>query len=354
MIVHQFHHSVSPADAISNQMLWIQSELAKAGIGGEVFAVDRKDGIEDRVRPFESNGAERGDLLLIHHSEGNPELQSLFNLGIPKALIYHNITPPQFFRHDPVIAEQCHFGRLQLSWFVPNVVAAFADSEYNADELMHHGHVSVQLLPLFPLDLDPDFHKPRERGDGPFRILFVGRLSPHKNQAHLIHAAAYLRQMKHDDFRLTLVGSGDRVYKKYLEGLIKAYHLDEHVLLTGKVSEEALQGHYHEADLFVCVSLHEGFCIPIIEAMRANTPVLAAPKTAVVETMSGGGMALHSDSTSDLARVISILSKHPDWLDEIRVSQHRRLHDLAQFQNGKVLVDKITSVLQQIPATSST
>ena len=122
--------------------------------------------------------------------------------------------------------------------------------------------------------------------DGAVNILNVGRLAPNKNHAAAIRAFAEYNATFCRDSRLVIVGAEDprlRPYTSMLRELCKSLGVDRKVLFTGKVSESRLKSAYMAARVFVATSLHEGFCVPAVEAMAMSIPVIALAEGAVAE-----------------------------------------------------------------------
>lgn len=336
--IHQFHYSISDGDAISNQMFLIQSALAEKGIGGDIFASVRSGSTPERSKEFSSAEIENGSWLLIHHSQGNPRLDKILELHIKKALVYHNVTPQEYFTHDNLLKRLCALGREQLPHFRGEIEHSFADSLYNASELSFLG-MKTDLLPL--LDLKPTVNRSNE-ATPPLRGLFVGRITPHKNQARLIET---VHQLKHLGFpvKLVLVGGSDPIYQSYLNRL--ARHLAVDLEIIGKVSDAELEMQYQKADFFICLSLHEGFCIPLVEAMRYQIPIFALKKTAVGETLGTAAIQFETDDPFDVACTIKTVLENPHWKTKVLESQKQRYEALRQFQNKTQITDQLVEAL---------
>lgn len=348
--INQFHYAASPGDAVTNHMFLIQKALLAAGIKGSICAVERKHLEEDRVQPFRKERIWDCDLLLIHHSHGNPVLSDVLGIEIPKAVIYHNVTPASFFPHDPHIQHLCAMGRDQLLDIRGNVVAAFADSQYNANELLAVGFKNVRLLPL--LDLS-QMEVPQPNGEpvdekAPVNLLFVGRLSPHKNQSLLIETFFYLKPKLPRHSRLVLVGGGDPVYTSYLKLLAKQLGVSHSIQFTGKVTDKELTHLYESADALVCTSLHEGFCIPLVEAMKQDVPVFYLPEGAIPETMGASGMRLDTQNPIALAELLNYALRDSKILDEMRRSQAIRLTELKEIQRPEFIQNQLLPLLENL------
>jgi glycosyltransferase involved in cell wall biosynthesis len=352
-VIHQFHYNAAPKDAVTNQMIFLRQALAESGIVGNIYASEIRDADLLGVRRFDPTEARQGDLLLVHHSQGNPELTRVLDTPIPKALVYHNITPGVFYRHDRVLASLCDLGRRQLIQFRGKVTACFADSRYNAAELAEMGLPGAKELPLFDLSDERGQRRfppkgPADGGD----ILFVGRIAPHKNQALLLKTQFYLSRMQRKDFRLVLVGSEDPVYADYLRLLAKALKIEDRVSFPGRVTEPELDAIYAKAAAFVSVSLHEGFGIPLVEAMRFGVPVFAFPDAAVKETLGGAGVTLRTKKPHRIAEVIAAALEDKNCVAAMLQSQAQRLEELKKIQNKTRAQRLLSSLLGDFPVES--
>ncbi|NBO25024.1 MAG: glycosyltransferase family 1 protein, partial [Chlamydiae bacterium] len=349
--VHQFHHSVSPFDGISYQMFFIQSALKKIGVSGSIFASELHGISAPRAFKFSKEKIWDCDLLLIHHSHGNPHLIELSHVEIPKALVYHNIVLPHFFRHDLMMAELSQLGRKQLSSLRKETIASFTGSEFNLEELTKHHFPHPQILPIMDLSRDlgqPKQKKLRSRKDAPKNILFVGRVCPHKNQALLIKTFFYLKKNLPKQSKLILLGGQDPIYTEYLKLLIKQWGLHQDVKLTGNVNSKSLEQAYETADAMVCVSEHEGFCIPLVEAMSRQVPVFFLPKTGVKETMGKSGVALNTEDPMEISEIIYSCLIAPQAISTILKSQDQRLKVLASQHNAQKLQETLLNLLERL------
>jgi len=335
--VHQFHYQVMQGEAITDHLLFIREALQEIGVGGKIFSVERKNIPPGKVQPFSFNSIWDCDLLLIHHSQENPLLKKLVSLEIPKAIVYHAQPDPSFFAHDLELKKRLHKGRIQLKWLANQGLPAFAVSQFCEIELRRLGFQSVKRLPLLNLKSEIMNTLWGKSHSDPQQILFVGKLSPHKNQAALIDLFQCLRAKLPKKSKLVLVGSGDALYTKYLKLLIDQYQLSQQVLLTGKVTAQDLEHYYASSDLFVCLSESEGFCIPVVEAMKWNLPVFYFPCAGVKETMRDAGVAFLTSDPVEQASVIQAFLKTPEALEAVKKKQNERLQELTRFQNKQIL-----------------
>ncbi len=349
--IHQFHYSASGADAVTNHMLLIQSALREAGIGGEIFAVHRKAPESIAVRPFDVASLWDADLLLIHHSHGNPALPKLLETEIPKALIYHNITPPHFFNHDSHMASLSKLGRKQLGLFEGKILKAFGDSKFNCSELELVGLRKAEVFPLLDLQSPLKVRTAplqRRRVSGTRTLLFVGKLTPHKNQALLIRTLFYLNQLSSVKYRLVLAGRSDLLFAEYLRLLTRSLGLDHQVTFTGPVSAEELEGHYAQADAFVCASLHEGFCVPLVESMQRQVPIFALPRTGVRETLGRAGFRFTSLEASKMAHAIHASLSDETAIEQVLTAQDQQLITLGVAHNRRKIVDLCSALVKRL------
>lgn len=353
LTIHQYHYTAAPHDAISNYMLWIQQSLKKSGIGGEIFASRIAPHASDSFKPFSKTKLWNCDLLLVHHSQGNPHLKEVLQIEVPKAVIYNNITPPEFFKHDPHIQKLCQLGRKQLKALKENCEMGFGTSDYNLDELKAYDFLRTEKLPLLEIPSQPEFEGKPFSPKAPVHLLFVGRIARHKNQALLIKAFYYLKDRLPTASSLTLVGKGDPIYAKYLRLLIKQLGLSKEVTLTGKVSDSELKDLYRKSTAFVCPSLHEGFCIPLVEAMKYSLPIFALEAEGVLETLGIAGLVFHTDAPNEVAAILSKTLSHPVIMETLARSSQERLKSLSDIHREEKLVGALARLALEIRGAAS-
>lgn len=346
LTVHQYHFRASAGEAITQHMLLIQQALAEVGVSGKIFSTEIKNLPQGRVHQWSLDSAWDCDLLLIHHSQANPELKSLSRLEIPKALVYHSQPPEFFYVHDRDMFRNLIQGKKQLSFWNRQNIPAFAVSQFGVSELKKLGFSKPEILPL--MHLEPQTAALGETDpDEPKHLLFVGKLMPHKRQAQLIETFFYLKNEFPKGSQLHLVGTGDPLYTKYLKLLIRQLGLSSLVTLTGKLTEAELKNYYSFADAFICVSDHEGFCLPVVEAMQQQVPVFYRPHSGIQATMGSAGVELLSSRPLDHAAIIASVLKYPEAIQQILKNQNRRLKELARFQNKKKTQEMILKMCQR-------
>jgi len=301
--VHQVLSGAGPHDAITSEALAFRARFSSWGWGGSDHAGQAVPGLNGAFTPLSELRPGPDDVLLLHHSAWTPRLQELLALPGRKLVLYHNITPATWLWDDsPIVAAQCHVGREQLQTLVRAADAMAADSDFNAAELEALGAARTRVIPLL-IDLERLGPK-GPPAPGPPTILFVGRLSPHKRQDEVIRAFALYRRHRAPDARLTLVG--DPLANSYAEHLRRLGDelAPRAVRIESGLEPSELGERYRSASAFLCLSEHEGFCIPLIEAFHFGLPVIARPSGAIPETASGAALLVDD---ADLGVVAELL-----------------------------------------------
>ena len=336
--IHQFVPSFAARDAIGHHTLQVRMLLRERGFDSEVYAEDAHPEVRDIARPARelTAGPERPATWLLYHSSTfSPLADRLLARPEPLLLDYHNITPAECFAPwEPVIAAGQRQARRQLQALAPAAVLGLADSAFNAAELDDVGCPRTVVAPIivdtdaFAGPVDEDLAA-QLAGRGT-NWLFVGRVAPNKAQHDLVKAFALYRRVFDPDARLSLVGgvSSDAYYRA-LRALVDRLDLGGSVRLAGSVSPSQLAAHYQAADVFVCASEHEGFCVPLLEAMHHELPVVAYAATAVPETLSGAGLCLADKSPAVLAAAVWRVRSDAGLRRQLIDAGQRRLADFA-------------------------
>ncbi len=326
MTIYQFTPTITPGDGVSGGVLLTHELLTELGVASRIVARQIDPALSRLVESVDTLDPAPGDWLLYHHSIGHRDHDRLMTLPCRRVMVYHNITPSHFFASTPHLARACDWGREQLSSAAQFFDAAYADSEYNARELRYYGYPSPRALPLLVDTAAPlPAASPPSFGDRTV-ILFVGRIVTNKAQHRLIDAFYELRARGFDDALLVLVGgTSDPAYADYLRRRIVLLGLENDVLLTGKISDAELTALYARADLYLSLSLHEGFGIPLVEAMRHNVPVLGYAISAVGENLSPQGR-LSRTSPDAVAQAVIDLFADPSRRVSLLRAQRERLH----------------------------
>lgn len=318
--IHQVLATLGYGDAIGNEVLGIQQVLRGAGYESEIFVQTADPRLEHLTLDYRDLAdASHPDNILVHHfSIGSRASRVAYALPDRMALVYHNITPPEYFVdiHKELV-QLCFRGRRELALYRERCDLALGDSEYNRQELEALGFPATGVLPVVPgfghLSGPANSMQAGQYNDGWVNVLFVGRVIPNKKFEDVIRSFQAYQKWFNPRSRLLLVGahSGFERYLTLLHQFIADCGVSD-VHFVGHVSNEELTAYYELADVFLCASEHEGFCVPIIEAFHMGVPVLAYAATAVPATMDGAGV-LYTDK--DPLAVAALINAVVDDLD---------------------------------------
>lgn len=294
--IHQLLPNLAYGDAISNHALAIRNYLRSLGYKSEIFVKYVDNIVANEVTIFHQKCIGDRAGLIYHHSIGSELTDYAIAHPGSKCLIYHNITPAEFFLpYRPEFAKILEKGRAELRQLAQYFPLSVGVSAYNAAELVGSGFESPGVLPMA---IDPSkWDKPadtelmRHLQDGKSNLLFVGRIAPNKRQDHLLESFAHYLTMEREA-RLILVGYGDTSdpYYCHIINTIQRLGLTPYVILAGQANDSQLLAFYRTANLFWSMSEHEGFCVPLIEAMWFDVPVLAYKSSALPETLGEAGL----------------------------------------------------------------
>ncbi len=313
--VHQVLATLGYGDAIGHEVLGIQRVLREAGYASEIFVETADYRLEPLTRDYrELIDASAPDNLLIHHfSLGSKASRTAFALPDRMALVYHNITPPEYFVGvHRMLARQCFRGRRELQVYADRCDLALGDSEFNRQDLEALGFPRTAVLPVVPdfshFDRMPNRLVADQFDDEWTNILFVGRIIANKKIEDLIRFFHAYHTLFNPRSRLLIVGAygGFERYLATLNQLAATLGLSN-VHFVGQVSDEELVAYYDIADLFLCASEHEGFCVPLVEAFYKQVPVLAYAATAVPSTMDGAGVLYDDKDPRHVAELMDTI-----------------------------------------------
>lgn len=314
LTVHQFTPSVTVGDGVSNALFFTQKILRDLGFDGEIFAKRIDERLAGKVKHIDDYSPSKDQLLLYHHSIGHEHHDKILSFADKKILVYHNITPSHFFELNPHLKGACENGRRQLASSAGRFAAAYADSPYNAKELISLGYKNVEAIPIL-LNIDDRKNAPfneetLKEHQSTYNIITVGRVVSNKAQHEVINAVFYLREKYWlRNIRLFIIGGvSEGGYDEYLKTLVKNLSLEETVIFTGKVSDEELHSYYKCADLFLTLSNHEGFCIPLIEAMLTDTPVLAYSAGGISSTVPSPSLLYFKSPEFAASKIFEIVN----------------------------------------------
>ncbi|HEY8548349.1 MAG TPA: glycosyltransferase family 4 protein [Vicinamibacterales bacterium] len=355
--VHQVLATLGYGDAIGNEVLGIQKVLRAAGYESDIFVETADRRLEDRTRDYrELIGEATPETVLIHHfSIGSRASRVAYALPGRMVLVYHNITPPEYFVGvHQLLVQLCFLGRRELRAYASRCALALGDSVFNREELDALGFPATDVLPVVPsfehLEVEPHHLLTADFDDGWTNILFVGRVIPNKKIEDVIRAFHAYKTRYNPRSRLLLVGSysGFESYYAMLQRFIAAIGAHD-IHFLGHVSNEQLAAAYEIADLFLCASEHEGFCVPLIEAFHERIPVLAYAAAAVPSTMDGGGVLYRDKNPARIAAIMNEVLDDRDLRDRVLASQDAALQRLLARDFRGLLLGFVERVLAGPP-----
>ncbi|MCI4412144.1 MAG: glycosyltransferase [Thiotrichales bacterium] len=360
MVIYQFTPTITLGDGVSQGVHFVAQLLTELSLSNRILAADIHPALSASVLPYHQIQPTEQDVLLYHHSVGLEVAAAEWVTQFPgkRLLIYHNITPAFFFPEGSAHHYACTLGRSQLAEWSPLFQASLADSDYNKRELDNIGYPNTQTLPLL-FDLQQLQQRAAHvkiatvNSSGAFRLLFVGRIAPNKCQHQLIELLPYLQQKTTLPITLTLVGGVSTPdYNAYLQQRIQQLQLTACVHLAGKVEDTELGVYYQQADCFVSLSEHEGFGIPLIEAMVHQLPVVAYPAGAIASTLAGSGLLLTGKYLPQIAEQLLPLIENSGMRQHIVRQQNQRLTTLNRGELLTALAQFLTAqgVLSCLPA----
>jgi glycosyltransferase involved in cell wall biosynthesis len=353
VIINQWVPAAHRGDAIGDSARRVRDLLRTMGHEAELYALAIDDDLRSEVRPFSDPAARCGDLTILHYALPSPMTASFASLGGGRVLQYHNVTPAAFFApYDSRLFRLASLGRQELATLVGHVDLALGDSAYNRQELQSLG---FEAAGVFPIAVDTGrITQPAERPaledvleDGKVNFLFVGRIAPNKKIEDHIRLAEVYKRYVDTHYRFIFVGRNDVVpqYYSMIRGLIAEYRmLNDRFVFTGPVPDAELAIYYRHAAVYISLSEHEGFGVPLVEAMAADVPVLAYAAAAVPDTLAGAGVQFAPKDLEIAAELLGALAFDDDLRASVIAGQRRRL---ADFGDARIR-SELATVLQQL------
>ena len=339
MIVNQWVPAAHRGDAIGDSARRVRALLREQGHESELFALTVDDDLRGDVLPFADPAARRGDVTIFHYALPSPMTAAFAALAGGRVLQYHNITPAHFFApYDANMFRLATLGRRELARLVGHVDLALGDSDYNRQELHALGFAPTGVMPI-AVDTARITEAPRrpalERllNDGLTNFLFVGRIAPNKKVDDIVRLAEVYKRYVDIFYRFIFVGRDDAVpaYGAAVRALIRQYEmLPDRFWFTGPVPDADLAAFYRTAAVYVSLSEHEGFCVPLVEAMAAGVPVLAYAAGAVPETLGGAGVLFSPKDLEVAAEWLATLAYDRDVRQRVIAGQRARLADFGE------------------------
>ena len=335
MRIHQMVPALHHGDAIGDSALMIRNYLRKKGHPSEIFAYDIDEAVSHEAIGFRKSQPEltSNDVLILHFALPSGMSEYLKESPARKAIIYHNITPAHFWLpYDKALVHLATLGRTQLADLAAIVDRAAGDSEYNRLELEKLNYKSSCVLPIFVdqnrYKVEPSPFVTRTIADGLYNFLCVGRIAPNKKLEDVIRLYYFFKRFCTPLARLIFIGKTNVVPAYYgaLKELTMRYGLmPDDVMFTGHVDWPELVAYYKTADALVSMSAHEGFCVPLVEAMICDTPILAYQSTAIPYTLGVAGIQFTDKNYPELAEISNKLREDSKFRGGVIAGQRDQL-----------------------------
>ena len=360
MRVDQWVPALHRGDAIGDSAILMRDSLRSLGHVSDIYAYDQDPGTAAVPFGAWSEGGE-ADVVIFHYALISPMNAAFVALRSKRVLLYHNITPPEFFTPwDTEIHKILRQGLEGLGPLAPATTLALGDSEFNRSALVRLGFARTGVLPIAI-----DFERYRRKGspalrtrlaDGRTNLLFVGRIAPNKRHDNLIRVLAYYKKHISTAVRLLAVGKHPRretglgapIQSHYLDALVRLYSdlrvEPSDVIFTDGVTHDELLAFYDSAHVFISMSEHEGFGVPLVEAMLKRVPVIALSGTAVSETLGSAGLQFDRPDIAEFAEAAALLAKPGRARDAILEGQDLRVSDFATDQTLGRLRDLVAGL----------
>jgi glycosyltransferase involved in cell wall biosynthesis len=355
MRINQFIPAFHHGDAIGDTAFHMKKFFLSQGFQSEIYCLSCDEALEGDSRFFkEFSNPASSDITILHIALPSPLTKALIHTPGRKVIIYHNITPSEFFMdYSEEMVRITSLGRKELETLIPHVDLALADSEFNRQELVELGFEHTGVLPLFidftkyekPMDsFTYDLYK-----DGRTNIFFTGRIVPNKKIEDLIKVLFYYKKYITPLVRLIVVGktsSLPKYYKSLVQLADEFYLKPEEICFTGHIPDEEMFALYKASDVFLSLSEHEGFGLPFVESFVFDLPVVAYDCTAVPETLGGAGILIKEKRLDSIAELIEIIANDTALRSKVIDGQRRRLKTFKDRKLDKLILQSLEGLLE--------
>jgi len=340
MNIHQILAGFADGDAISHEAMQLRDIIRSWGYESDIFVDPARvsPSLYQQCKPLDLYSATSEDICLHHYGINSPSTDLFLASPAKKVIIYHNITPDEYFYgFDDNLAAELRAGRSRLRDICRIADAVWTVSHFNASELKELGVEKVEVFPLlfssWNLDLTPEPMILQKFTRNLKNILFVGRIAPNKRIEDLIQAFAWYNKTINQYSRLIIVGSNRSSPRYYAMLRMLAADLDlPNVCFEGFAAPAGLAAYYRVADAYVCPSIHEGYCLPLIEAMYCNVPVITRDAGGMPEALDGAGVSYSGLDEVELAELINRVISDKRLHARIIASQQERMARLHARQ----------------------
>lgn len=343
-------------DGVGNDIVAMDRVLKKQGYDTQIYAsgmVDKR--LEHLCKDLKTlPELDKDDIMIFHMATKSDMNDTIMKAKCFKVMVYHNITPASFFApYNPEAAFACEEGIRQTKELAEYIDYCIPVSAFNASDLKQMGYecpmsVLPIVIPFEDYGQDCDSAVYEKYKDGYTNIVFTGRIVPNKKQEDLIAAFYCYKKYWNPKSRLILVGnhSEEDPYYKKLVAYVNELQIED-VVFTGHISFKGILSCYKAADVFVCMSEHEGFCIPLLEAMYFEKPIIAYSAAAVPDTMGAGTMVISEKNPMEVAGLIDYLLKKPELQKKLIENQNERLSDFRSEKTEKRFSELIEEIIQK-------
>lgn len=339
-------------DGVGNDVVAIDKFLKNKGIETFIYCIncdERLGDIAKSINNIPHLGKE--DIVLYHFAVGSIITELIKKMDCCKVLVYHNITPSEFYEPYNVGAvEACKEGERQVLELKKYIDYCLADSAYNKEQLIKIGYeCKIDVLPILmrfdDYEKDPDAAVIEKYGDKKKNIIFTGRIAPNKKQEDVIKAFYYYKKYWNSQSRLILVGgyNEEDLYYKKLKKYVERLKVED-VVFTGHISFREILAFYYVADVFLCMSEHEGFCIPLVEAMKFEIPIIAYNSSAIGETLGKGGILLSKKDYLEIAGSVNRMLIDNEVKEKMLDEQKKQMYLFSQEKWEQIFENTIKSL----------
>ena len=359
MKITQLVHTLNYGDAISGEVMTLSRVLDELGVKNEIISIHAHEKMKGLSRSLSSLGQAQleTDVLLLHYSLGSPLNDLYREFSGKRVLLYHNLTPPHWFEsYNTRVYKDLVEGTRELPELIQVSDKLIADSSFNKEELVSHGGSDVQVLPL-PFD-ETKWNIPANsgiaqalKGHGGINLLHVGRIAPNKKLEDIIKSFYFYHHKINEKSKLWLVGHDIdcEIYSLELRRLVSELRLKEKVEFVGSISDGELKAFYENSDCYICMSEHEGFCVPLLEAMKFELPIVAYSSSAIPETLGEAGVLLEKKSPALVSELVNEIISNSEYRNGLIASGRKRVESLSD----KSFKERVSSLFLSEPELSN-
>lgn len=343
MIVYQHIDEYHAYDGMGNDCRGFRDFFNGLGIENHIITRNNRSKDLSILNPNQGIDESDENIHILHYGGSGYPVEYFESRKGRKFLRFHNVTPAHFFlggNPGVYLSMEKFFLKtiLELNSLAKSIELCISDSDYNSRTILEWCNLPCRTVPILRNYKDPSIKKPRDSNthrsnNEEIHITYVSRFVPNKKIEDIIKLLHTLKRI-HSPSYLHLVGnpvSGIDDYFLFLQGLIRELDLDDNVRFHRGVTEEEKYNILSSSDLFLCMSEHEGFGIPLVEAMESGIPVLAYDSSAIEETLKGGGILFREKNYAKIAELILIIKNDSGLRDRILFNQSKAMEYYNHF-----------------------